>query len=590
LRKAKTVAEIEKAIKVWVKILNCEKKAKKEALERARKVRKQEMRKRGLKSIKYPGSSVIEKVSDKTSKKFLEALKKWVRTREKCATCEEKYKSECKEKKIVCPKEKQKIKETSFLPRGEGSYRILWGDTYVYFDEEGNPIGVYLPLEAEKFKGFTPPTASTPSGYLLEPPWELRKPPMLKDLPKLKPRPKDTGIPGHVPVEEETPPERGITYRTKVVERGEVKEEETTTLVPVEETYRPCEETKKIGESPCPAPGEGFYLAGYHKYGHFDGAKEVEGWGLYAPSNQGYEELIFEEKHTIACIYEPLKTLEEYVPKLTKEDCPPPKEGFELVGWGRVVNHRLVESWGKQEVSGEGYTHVKSRTVVRDCVPVVDEVLTCYYEPVVVEVVPLEEAITKGWIKLEGMGTAYGDIFKLTSTPKAPPDITVRLEPVTALEPAKEYEEEYQDMVTSNLEPRELVFRSSVVVKGYCLDAFKEPPPPGIPYRVGKLPDRRQIVDIIRAGEDLYLIGEFDQEYMPPEEYKMFVVQQAIWVYRTKGTPEELGREDIRENLFAIMGVIEMRTGKIIPEELKNRFFEEVWEDVQAVLRKARLT
>ncbi|RLG72054.1 MAG: hypothetical protein DRO11_03050 [Methanobacteriota archaeon] len=497
---------------------------------------------------------------------------------------------------ILQTKTRETIEKKIYVtPQGErktAELRERFGDTYILLDGDGTPIGVYLSVGAEEL---CDEEVSPSGGYLVEPTWDFRRGYRLTGLPKLKPSPKETAIPGYSPVEDERPPQRGISYRTSGKRGGELVEEDSVTLVPVGEEYVPCEEYSPIEETSCPPPREGLYLAGYHEYEHLpDGtAKGVGGFGATVPSEEGYEELIFGDRHTIACIYEPVKILEGYVPRLGKEDCPEPEHGFSFVGFSWVVNHELVESWGKTEVGGERYTYVKSRTVVRDCVPVVDEVLTCFYESFVefpgVGMVPLDEAIDEGWIRLEGLGTVFGDIFRVTPTPGAPPGITVELGPITHLKPEERFEEDYQGMVTSNLEPRELVFHSPAVIRGYCLDAFKEPPGPQIDYRVGELEDRERIRRIIGAGEDLYLVGEFDQDYMPPKEYKEFVVQQAIWVYTTRGTPQELGREDIRENLFAIMGMIETRTGKIIPEGAKNSFAEKVWEDIQKTLQKATL-
>jgi|GEM_PF-5691423 len=521
--------------------------------------------------------SVTEK-TDKPSHKFEEALQEWVKTRKKCKKCEEKYSSTCKVKETKCkPKIREKIEKRIYItPQGERKtceLRERFGDTYVLLDGEGTPIGVYLPVEAEELRD---EEASPSGGYLLEPPWDFERGHLLTDLPKLKPRPSETEIPGYTPVEEETPPESGITYTSKEEENGEVVEEESRTFVPEGETYTSCGKVEEVVETPCPTPKEGYYLAGYHKYEHGDGAKEVEGFGLAAPSNKGYEEIIFADKYTIVCIYEPLESLEELLPKFTEEDCPEPKPGYYLAGWSRVVNHQLVESKGKERPSERGYEYVKSRTVVRDCVPVIDEVLTCVYEPIELEIIPLEEAIRRGLIELEGQDTAWGEIFKVKKSPEGK---TVTLPPYTPLVPSEE-EDKYQKMITSNSEEIEL--KEGDTIEGYCLDAFKDPPAPGVKYEVGEVSDKERIVAIIEAGVDLYLKGELDQEFMPPEEYLDFVVQQAIWVYI-----EGLSKEDVQENLEAILEIVERQTGRRLLRWQKSQFLERVWEDIQKTLREA---
>jgi hypothetical protein len=62
--------------------------------------------------------------------------------------------------------------------------------------------------------------------------------------------------------------------------------------------------------------------------------------------------------------------------------CPPPKEGYELVGFSYVKNFVLVSWWGRINVSKEGYHWIKSETTVVDFQTVIDEIWCCSYEPI----------------------------------------------------------------------------------------------------------------------------------------------------------------------------------------------------------------
>ncbi|RLF88656.1 hypothetical protein DRN46_06765, partial [Thermococci archaeon] len=216
-------------------------------------------------------------------------------------------------------------------PQGifEGIRTELTDEHTIYYGPNDRPIA-YTSNIADQL---IDEQVSESGGYYIgEPP--KRRAPILKDIPKLKPLP-GVAAPGEIPgydrYEEEDPPKEGIAYTRRAKENEKTVEEETVVLVPKGEKYEPCEKAREIVRmlgmevEACPPPKENYFLAGYHKYEHGDGAKEVEGFGLAAPSNKGYEEIIFAGKYTIVCIYEPLESLEELLPKFTEEDCPEPK-------------------------------------------------------------------------------------------------------------------------------------------------------------------------------------------------------------------------------------------------------------------------
>jgi hypothetical protein len=91
--------------------------------------------------------------------------------------------------------------------------------------------------------------------------------------------------------------------------------------------------------------------------------------------------------------------------------CPPPKEGYELVGFSYVKNFVLVRYWGRFDVSEEGYYWIKSETTVVDFQTVVDEIWCCSYEPIGWKKPDLKVVLTA-----EQLVPEVGEIIHVTAT------------------------------------------------------------------------------------------------------------------------------------------------------------------------------
>ena len=166
-------------------------------------------------------------------------------------------------------------------------------------------------------------------------------------------------------------------------EKGEVKQNKIETYLYDKE--KP-EKPEKF-EFKCPKAPEGFEFKGRTLVKNF---QLVEAWGKEMPSAKGF---IYVESKTVVvnntlledwiltCVYEPIE-LPKPQKKAEEFECPPPKEGFELVGYTHMKDFVIVETWGEQNPSPEGYIYVKSDSLVRDYVLVSDEVWTCVYEPI----------------------------------------------------------------------------------------------------------------------------------------------------------------------------------------------------------------
>ncbi|MCD6235854.1 MAG: lamin tail domain-containing protein, partial [Thaumarchaeota archaeon] len=205
-----------------------------------------------------------------------------------------------------------------------------------------------------------------------------------------------------------------ISSSELTIEKGQVKSSEIETYL--YEKKKP--ETLEKFEFKCPIAPEGFELKGKTLVKNF---QLVEAWGEEAPSAGGFIYLeskivvvnyTLREDWILTCVYEPVE-----LPKPQKKAeeflCPLPKEGFELTGYSHMKDFVLVESWGEQNPSPEGYVYVRSNSTVKDYVLVSDEVWTCTYEPI-------------GWKKpdlsvnifYEGETPKVGELVPITVTVK----------------------------------------------------------------------------------------------------------------------------------------------------------------------------
>ncbi|RLG35672.1 MAG: hypothetical protein DRN91_09150, partial [Candidatus Alkanophagales archaeon] len=174
-----------------------------------------------------------------------------------------------------------------------------------------------------------------------------------------------------------------VSISRLTIERGEITSNEIETYLYEKEEPKRLE---KFGFK-CPKPPEGFELKGWVLVKDY---QVVEMHGKTTPSPAGFEyieaktvvvEGVVREDWVLGCVYEPI---ERPLPqkKAEKFKCPPPKPGYELVGYAYVKDFVLVEAWGEQTPSDEGYIHVKSTSKVKDYQLVSDEIWTCVYEPI----------------------------------------------------------------------------------------------------------------------------------------------------------------------------------------------------------------
>jgi len=132
----------------------------------------------------------------------------------------------------------------------------------------------------------------------------------------------------------------------------------------------------------------------------------------------------------------------------------------------------------------------------------------------------------------------------------------------------------------------------SVPLVGFCLDPQREPPPiltnsllsgTDQPWSVEEnFPEAAALAGIIRAGNELSAKGSF-REIFPPQKHRETVIQRALWYERTRGTPEEMGKErmlrDLQEQFQA--------AGKNPPPEQVKEGADSIWNDVDLTLKKA---
>ncbi|MCK4637277.1 MAG: hypothetical protein KAT49_05300 [Methanomicrobia archaeon] len=129
----------------------------------------------------------------------------------------------------------------------------------------------------------------------------------------------------------------------------------------------------------------GYKFVGYY---HIENYHVTDYWGENEISEEGYKytisdmiyengELSINEVYTF--LYDPISPETE---KPWEFKCPPPKEGFELVGYTHVKNFKVVEMWGKSTPGPGGYLYIDSKTVVKDYELESDEIIGCVYDPI----------------------------------------------------------------------------------------------------------------------------------------------------------------------------------------------------------------
>jgi len=217
---------------------------------------------------------------------------------------------------------------------------------------------------------------------------------------------------------------------------------------------------------------------------------------------------------------------------------------------------------------------------------------------------------------LVGLGVTAGNIFEIIVRNQTGEPISVEVPGGTVFKPSNP---DYQRMITDNPQRVDLAPNQTAQapLNGYCLDYGKQPPPattlgrveadPILVAAAGSLaalglavPPRAQAAQslsyqvddnpaeygvyprIIQAGNQLAVEGKFHKD-LPPQKYKLAVIQRAIWTYSMRASATPHSREtllgDIRQQVKASGGT--QSNAQI--EELVNH----ILEDVQAVLRAA---
>ena len=214
---------------------------------------------------------------------------------------------------------------------------------------------------------------------------------------------------------------------------------------------------------------------------------------------------------------------------------------------------------------------------------------------------------------LVGLGLTAGSIFEIVVRNTTPEEIIVQVPAGTVFKPS---DPGYQRMIVSDdhnvtVPPNQT---TQTPLQGYCLDYGKPPPPTtllgardvdsmllaalGAKAALATLPQApaaklKYAVDdnpaayasflrIIQAGNRLAGEGKFHND-LPPHQYKLAVIQRAIWSYATRGMPTPHSRDtllnDIRRQI--------KESGGTHTEEQIQELVGHLMEDVEAVLRAA---
>ncbi len=110
-------------------------------------------------------------------------------------------------------------------------------------------------------------------------------------------------------------------------------------------------------------------------------------------------------------------------------------------------------------------------------------------------------------------------------------------------------------------------------------------PPAKVTYRADPNPNAGAPVwKIIVAGNKLAAAGKFHND-LPPDRYKMAVIQRAIWVYESRGT----ATPHTRDTLLADIRKQVKETGGTQTDAQIQDLVNHIMDDVNAVLKSAGL-
>lgn len=214
---------------------------------------------------------------------------------------------------------------------------------------------------------------------------------------------------------------------------------------------------------------------------------------------------------------------------------------------------------------------------------------------------------------LIGLGLTAGSVFEIVIHNTTGETIVVEVPAGTVFRPA---DPDHQRMViadnqTLTVPPNQT---AQAPLQGYCLDYGKQPPPattlgalgrepaliagldsvaalsatlaaqaPAVKYQVDEdSAAYGPLLRIIQAGNRLAVEGKFHTD-LPPHQYKLAVIQRAVWTYATRNTPKPHTRETLLNDIRRQV----KDSGGTQTEEQTQELVNHLMEDVEAVLRSA---
>lgn len=212
---------------------------------------------------------------------------------------------------------------------------------------------------------------------------------------------------------------------------------------------------------------------------------------------------------------------------------------------------------------------------------------------------------------LIGLGVNSGTVFRIVVTNETGQTYAVEIPAGTVFVPDNP---DVQRVITD--QPTEVQTTpngtSEAPLTGYCLDYNKAAPPatnrgsrtfeaplvatidprallgalqqwPPVKYRVDENPGQYgPVMKIIQAGNQMATQGKFHND-MPPDKYKLAVIQRAIWTYTSRGS----AKPHTKDTLLADIKRQVKETGGDQTDAQINDLVNHLYEDITAVLRAA---
>ncbi len=233
-------------------------------------------------------------------------------------------------------------------------------------------------------------------------------------------------------------------------------------------------------------------------------------------------------------------------------------------------------------------------------------------------------------VSLQGENRSAGDIFTCTFTNHSDQTLLAALPVGLVLTPRNGA---YQSMIIGQTAAVTLPPGTSSTIKldGFCLDPGKLPPPAAMPAApaiarqpkphfvlvaagkpAAKANSRRPAwqkagavfnwgvafgpvqqkqmapyVAIVRAGNEMDNLGKLAPGIQDPKSYRTTVIQRALWLQSTKGTPQQLGKAALQKEIAA--QIAKLPAEQRPAPQAQSQAVERIWADVQMVLQMAGL-